>query len=213
MSPRPLGATTPRARRTPPATYRAGLTGARVRARTDTGAVCVYPDRVAEACAFLQGSGIPVASVATGFPAGQIKHEHKLAEIRQAVADGAMEIDIVIPRKHALTGEWGALYREVRDFRKACGAAELKTILATGELPTLADVYTASMVCMMAGADFIKTSTGKEKVNATLEVSLVMCRAIRVRSHKPLHDPLPKRDAPPRARMPPAPARAPRHCG
>jgi len=143
------------------------------------GAVCVYPSRVADAVAALKGSGIPVASVATGFPAGQISHEHKLAEIRQCVADGAMEIDIVIPRTHALTGNWDALYQEVVDFREACGPAHMKTILATGELPTYTLVYQCSLICMMAGADFIKTSTGKEPTNATLAVSLVMCRAIR----------------------------------
>ncbi|KAJ1483996.1 DERA protein [Baffinella frigidus] len=143
-----------------------------------TGAVCVYPDRVAEAKLYLAGTGIPVASVATGFPAGQIKHEHKLAEIRQAVADGADEIDIVIPRKHALCGA-DKIHIVIPRKHALCGLAHLKTILATGELPTLEEVYTASMICMMAGADFIKTSTGKEKVNATLEVSLIMCRAIR----------------------------------
>ncbi len=143
------------------------------------GAVCVYPSRVADAVAALKGTGIPVASVATGFPSGQISHAHKLEEIRQCVADGAMEIDIVIPRAHALAGDWEALYREVCDFRIACGDAHMKTILATGELPTFTVVYQASLVCMMAGADFIKTSTGKEPTNATLAVSLVMVRAIR----------------------------------
>ena len=143
------------------------------------GAVCVYPARVKDACAALKGTGIPVAAVATGFPSGQITHEHKLEEIRKAVADGAMEIDIVIPRTHALTSNWEALYKEVCDFRVACGDAHMKTILATGELPTYTVVYQCSLVCMMAGADFIKTSTGKEPTNATLAVSLVMVRAIR----------------------------------
>ena len=143
------------------------------------GAVCVYPARVPDAVAALKGSGIPVAAVATGFPSGQISHEHKLEEIRKAVADGASEIDIVIPRTHALTSNWEALYKEVCDFREACGPAHMKTILATGELPTFAVVYQCSLVCMMAGADFIKTSTGKEPTNATLAVSLVMVRAIR----------------------------------
>jgi len=143
------------------------------------GAVCVYPSRVKDAVEALKGTSIPVASVATGFPSGQISHEHKLEEIRQCVADGAKEIDIVIPRTHALTGNWEALYKEVCDFREACGDAHMKTILATGELPTYAVVYQCSLVCMMAGADFIKTSTGKEPTNATLPVSLVMVRAIR----------------------------------
>ena len=143
------------------------------------GAVCVYPARVPDAVAALKGSGIPVAAVATGFPSGQITHEHKLEEIRKAVADGATEIDIVIPRTHALNSNWEALYKEVCDFRVACGDAHMKTILATGELPTYTVVYQCSLVCMMAGADFIKTSTGKEPTNATLPVSLVMVRAIR----------------------------------
>ena len=144
-----------------------------------TGAVCVYPSRVADAVAALKGTGIPVASVATGFPSGQIAHEHKLEEIRKCVADGATEIDIVIPRAHALAQDWEALYREVCDFRTACGDAHMKSILAVGELPTLTCVYQCSLVCMMAGSDFIKTSTGKEPTNATLPVSLVMVRAIR----------------------------------
>lgn len=144
-----------------------------------TGAVCVYPARVADAVAALKGTGIPVAAVATGFPSGQIKTEHKLEEIRGAVADGATEIDIVISRGPAILGDWQAVYDEVVMFREACGDAHMKTILATGELPTLKDVHKASMVCMMAGADFIKTSTGKEKTNATLPVTLVMVRAIR----------------------------------
>ena len=152
-----------------------------------TGAVCVYPNLVAPAVAALRGSGIPVASVATGFPAGQIPLAQKLDEIRAAREAGAREIDIVISRAHVLSGDWRALYEEVRLFREACGAgaedgahgAHLKTILATGELATLRNVARASWVCMMAGADFIKTSTGKETVNATLPVGLVMVRAIR----------------------------------
>jgi len=143
------------------------------------GAVCVYADRVADAVKALAGTGIPVAAVATGFPAGQILHKHKLEEIRGAVADGAQEIDIVIPRKHVLCGDWQRLYDDVKEFREACGEAHLKAIIATGELPSLSAVYTAGMVCMMAGADFIKTSTGKEKTNASLDVSLVMLRSIR----------------------------------
>lgn len=144
-----------------------------------TGAVCVYPARVADAVKALEGSNIPVASVATGFPSGQIKTAHKLEEIRQAVGDGAMEIDIVITRSHALDNDWQAMFEEVSLFREACGPAHMKTILSTGELPTLKSVYQSSLVCMMAGADFIKTSTGKEPTNATIPVSLVMCRAMR----------------------------------
>ena len=144
-----------------------------------TGAVCVYPTMVGAAVAALQGSGIPVASVATGFPAGLMPLPLRLEEIRYAVAEGAEEIDIVITREHVLTGNWQALYDEVAAMREACGAAHLKAILGTGDLQTLRNVYSASMVAMMAGADFIKTSTGKEGVNATLPVSLVMMRAIR----------------------------------
>jgi deoxyribose-phosphate aldolase len=144
-----------------------------------TGAVCVYPTMVGAAVAALEGSGIPVASVATGFPAGLTPLRQRLDEIRYAVAEGAREIDIVITREHVLLQQWDALYDEVRQMREACGDAHLKAILATGDLKTLRNVYRASMVSMMAGADFIKTSTGKEDVNATLPVSLVMCRAIR----------------------------------
>jgi deoxyribose-phosphate aldolase len=122
---------------------------------------------------------VPVAAVSTGFPAGQIPLDIKVQEIRASVAAGAAEIDIVISRDLALTGRWDALYEEVALFREACGPAHMKTILATGELGTLRTVAQASLVCMMAGADFIKTSTGKESVNATLPVSLVMIRAIR----------------------------------
>jgi len=143
------------------------------------GAVCVYPTMVAPAVKALAGSGIPVASVATGFPAGLTPLKLRLAEIAYAVEEGAEEIDIVITRAHVLGREWGALYDEVRAMREACGAAHLKAILATGDLKTLRNVYAASMVAMQAGADFIKTSTGKEDVNATLPVSLVMLRALR----------------------------------
>ncbi len=143
------------------------------------GAVCVYHAFVPTAVAALAGSGIPVAAVSTGFPAGLSPFETRLAEIHASVAAGASEIDIVITRAHVLGGRWDALYDEVRAFREACGPAHLKTILATGDLGTLRDVYRASLVCMMAGADFIKTSTGKESVNATLPVGLVMARAIR----------------------------------
>jgi deoxyribose-phosphate aldolase len=142
-------------------------------------AVCVYHNQIATAVQALRGSGIPVAAVSTGFPAGQIPLELKLAQVRASVAAGAAEIDIVISREKALTGDWSGLYDEVRAYREACGEAHLKTILATGELGTLTNVARASWVCMQAGADFIKTSTGKETVNATLPVSLVMVRAIR----------------------------------
>jgi deoxyribose-phosphate aldolase len=142
-------------------------------------AVCVYHNFIEIAVAELADSGIPVAAVSTGFPAGQISQELKLAQIRESVGAGASEIDIVISRAKVLTGDWRGLYDEVKAFREACGDAHLKTILATGELATLANVAKASWVCMMAGADFIKTSTGKETVNATLPFSLVMARAIR----------------------------------
>jgi deoxyribose-phosphate aldolase len=143
------------------------------------GAVCVYPTMVPHAVKALDGSGIPVASVATGFPAGLYPLRTRLEEIRYAVNEGAREIDIVITREYALTQRWQALYDEVAAMREACGEAHLKTILATGELGNLRNVYKASMVCMMAGADFIKTSTGKEATNATLPVSLIMVRALR----------------------------------
>lgn len=144
-----------------------------------TGAVCVYPTMVAAAAKALQGTGIPVASVATGFPAGLMPLPLRLAEIRYALDEGAGEIDIVISRAHVLEGNWSALYDEVAAMREVCGAAHMKTILATGDLRTLRNVYKASMVAMQAGADFIKTSTGKEGVNATLPVSLIMVRALR----------------------------------
>src|SRR5437762_3095361 len=143
------------------------------------GAVCVYHNLVPVAVDALRGSGIPVAAVSTGFPAGQNPVEQKLGEIAASVKAGATEIDIVISRAHVLTGNWQALYDEVRAFRAACGDAHMKTILATHELATLRNVDMASLVCMMAGADFIKTSTGKEPVNATLPVGVVMVRAIR----------------------------------
>ena len=144
-----------------------------------TGAVCVYPMMVATAVKALEGSGVPVASVATGFPAGLTPMKDRLAEIKFAVGEGAAEIDIVISRRHVLTGNWAALYDEVRAMREACGEAHMKAILATGELKTLSNVYKASMVSMMAGADFVKTSTGMETVNATLPVSLTMVRSVR----------------------------------
>lgn len=143
------------------------------------GAVCVYHNLVRVAVEALQGTGIPVAAVSTGFPAAQTPLPLKLEEIRSSVRDGAEEIDIVISRAHVLTGDWRALYGEVRAFRDASGDARIKAILATGELGTLRNVGMASLVCMMAGADFIKTSTGKESVNAVLPVGVVMTRAIR----------------------------------
>ena len=142
-------------------------------------AVCVYHGLVETALDALEGSGIPVAAVSTGFPAGLSPFEQRIAEIRSSVAAGAEEIDVVITRGHVLTENWRALYDEVRAMREACGDAHIKTILATGELGTLRNVARASLVCMMAGADFIKTSTGKESVNATLPVGLVMARGIR----------------------------------
>jgi deoxyribose-phosphate aldolase len=143
------------------------------------GAVCVYHDMINPAVTALSGSGIPVAAVSTGFPAGLSPFHLRVAEIEESVRAGAAEIDIVISRRHALTGNWEALYNEMRAFRAACGDAHVKAILATGELGTLQNVARASLICMMAGADFIKTSTGKEPVNATLPVTLVMLRAIR----------------------------------
>ncbi len=143
------------------------------------GAVCVYHAMVATAVEALEGTNIPVAAVSTGFPAGLSPLEERVREIRASVAAGAKEIDIVITRGHVLTGNWQALYDEVRRFRDACGDAHMKSILATGELATLGNVARASMVAMMAGSDFIKTSTGKEGVNATLPFSLVMVRMIR----------------------------------
>ncbi|MBN1119959.1 MAG: deoxyribose-phosphate aldolase [Anaerolineae bacterium] len=143
------------------------------------GAVCVYHSQVAEAVGFLEGSGIPVAAVSTGFPAGQSPLKERIGEIKASVEAGAKEIDIVLHREYVLTGNWPAVYDEVKQFRAACGDAHIKTILATGDLGTLRNVYQASLVCMMAGADFIKTSTGKESVNATMPVGVVMTRAIR----------------------------------
>lgn len=142
-------------------------------------AVCVYHQFVGEAVAVLEGSGIPVAAVSTGFPAGLSPLSTRLQEIEASVAAGAEEIDIVITRSHVLTQNWDALYDEVRAFREAAGPAHLKAILGTGDLGTLREVARASLVCMMAGADFVKTSTGKESVNATLPIGLVMARSIR----------------------------------
>ena len=143
------------------------------------GAVCVYHTLVPTAVEALEGSGIPVAAVSTGFPAGLSPLPQRIAEVRASVAEGAREIDIVITRAHVLTGNWEALYDEVRAFREACGEAHMKSILATGELATLNNVARASMVAMMAGSDFIKTSTGKEPVNATIPFGIVRTRMIR----------------------------------
>lgn len=144
-----------------------------------TGAVCVYHEMVETAVTALEGTNIPVAAVSTGFPAGLSPLKTRLMEIGESVRAGAREIDIVISRRHVLTQNWQALYDEMQAMRAECGEAHVKAILATGELGTLRNVARASLVCMMGGADFIKTSTGKEPVNATLPVSLVMIRAIR----------------------------------
>ncbi len=143
------------------------------------GAVCVYHDMIETAVQALQGTGIPVAAVSTGFPAGLSPFHLRVAEIEESVKAGAKEIDIVISRRHVLTQNWQGLFDEMAAFRKACGDAHVKAILATGELGSLRNVARASRICMMAGADFIKTSTGKESVNATLPVTLTMIRAIR----------------------------------
>lgn len=144
-----------------------------------TGAVCVYHEMIPAAVRALSGTNIPVAAVSTGFPAGLSPLHLRIQEIKESVAAGAKEIDIVISRRHVLTGDWQKLYDEMKAMRDACGDAHIKAILATGELGSLRNVARASLVCMMAGADFIKTSTGKESVNATLPVTLVMIRAIR----------------------------------
>ena len=143
------------------------------------GAVCVYHALVETAAKALKGSNIPVAAVSTGFPHGLSPLPRRIEEIRDSVSAGALEIDIVITRAHVFSGNWEALYQEIKSFREACGDSHLKTILGTGELGSLRNVAKASLVCMMAGADFIKTSTGKEPQNATLPVSLVMLRMIR----------------------------------
>ncbi len=144
-----------------------------------TGAVCVYHEMVETAVHELEGTNIPVAAVAAGFPHGLSPMKQRLQEIKASVDAGAKEIDIVITRGHVLTGNWQALYDEVCAFREACGDAYLKSILATGELATMRNVAKASMVAMMAGSDFIKTSTGKEAVNANLNVTMVMIRMMR----------------------------------
>ena len=144
-----------------------------------TAAICVYHEMVETAVKELEGTGIPVAAVSAGFPHGLSPLKQRLDEIKASVAAGASEIDIVIKRSHVLTGNWQALYDEIKSFREACGDAHLKSILATGELATLDNVAKTSLVAMMAGSDFIKTSTGKETINANLNVTLVMVRMIR----------------------------------
>jgi deoxyribose-phosphate aldolase len=166
-----------RGRRPLPSDLLAGLGATDLDLRV--GAICVYHAFVETAVNALAGSGIPVAAVSAGFPAGLSPFAQRVAEISASVDAGATEIDIVVTRAHILTGNWTALYDEVSAFREACGAARMKAILSTGELGTLRNVARASIVCMMAGADFIKTSTGKETTNATLQVGLVMARAIR----------------------------------
>jgi deoxyribose-phosphate aldolase len=147
-------------------------------------AVCVYHNFVETACRALQGTGIKVAAVSTGFPAGLSPLDERVAEIRRSVDAGAQEIDVVITRAHVFGGRWQALFDEIATFKAACGAAHMKVILGTGDLLTLRNVARGSLVAMMAGADFIKTSTGKEAVNATLPVGLVMTRAIREYAHE-----------------------------
>ncbi len=142
-------------------------------------AICVYHTFIETALHALEGSGIHVAAVSTGFPAGLSPLTERVAEIRRSVEAGAHEIDVVITRGHVFGGRWQALYDEVAAFKQACGHAHMKVILGTGDLLTLRNIERASFVAMMAGADFIKTSTGKEPTNATLPVSLVMVRAIR----------------------------------
>ena len=151
------------------------------------GAVCVYHALVETAAKALKGSNIPVAAVSTGFPHGLSPLPRRIEEIRDSVSAGALEIDIVITRAHVFSGNWEALYQEIKSFREACGDSHLKSILGTGELGSLRNVAKASLVCMMAGADFIKTSTGKEPQNATLPVSLVMLRMIREYHQKTRH--------------------------
>ncbi|KAL1131388.1 hypothetical protein AAG570_011005 [Ranatra chinensis] len=146
-----------------------------------TAAVCVYPSRVPDAVQHLTklNAKLPVASVATGFPSGQYPLSTKLQEISYCVSQGASEIDVVIDRSLVLAQKWEQLYNEIKQMKIACGPAHMKTILAVGECGSFDNIYKASLVAMMAGSDFIKTSTGKESVNATLPVGLVMCRAIR----------------------------------
>ncbi len=142
-------------------------------------AVCVYCDLVAVAVRALQGSGVTVASVATAFPSGRAPLEAKLADTRRAVADGAGEIDMVIDRGAFLAGDYRKVLEEIAAVKAECGQAHLKVILETGELVTYDNVRRASWLAMLAGADFIKTSTGKVSPAATLPVTLVMLEAVR----------------------------------
>ena len=142
-------------------------------------AVCVYPNRIEAARAHLAGSGVKAASVATAFPSGQAPLEVKLREVEDAVALGADEIDMVIDRGAFLAGRYDAVADEIAAIKAACGNAHLKVILETGELATYDNVRRASLIAMNAGADFIKTSTGKISPAATLPVALVMLHAIR----------------------------------
>jgi len=147
--------------------------------RIQVAAVCVYHRFVETARRALEGSDVRVAAVSTGFPAGLSPLSERIAEIRSSVEAGAQDIDVVITRAHVFGGKWQELYDEIGAFKQACGSAHLKVILGTGDLLTLRNVARASFVAMMAGSDFIKTSTGKEPTNATLPVGFVMTRAIR----------------------------------
>lgn len=142
-------------------------------------AACVHPAMTPAARDALKDSPVRVAAVAAGFPSGLSPFGARVEEVREVVAAGAQEVDVVIARDAVLLSDWDRLWREIAAFREACGSAHLKAILATGELGTLAKVSQAALVAMMAGADFVKTSTGKEAVNATLPVGLVMARAVR----------------------------------
>ncbi|HEY0444489.1 MAG TPA: deoxyribose-phosphate aldolase [Candidatus Limnocylindrales bacterium] len=142
-------------------------------------AICIYPSLIAEAKDALRGSTVKVASVATAFPSGQTFRDVKIAETRQAVHAGADEIDMVIDRAAFLSGDYQTVFDEIIEVKEACGDAHLKVILETGELETYDNVRRASVLAMAAGADFIKTSTGKVTPAATLPVTLVMLEAIR----------------------------------
>ena len=144
-----------------------------------TAGICVYHRFLGEATRILEGSAVRVCAVSAGFPHGLSPLEQRVGEVRASVGAGAQEVDVAIMRAHVLTGDWSALYDEIRAFRDAGGDAVLKVILSTGELGTLTNVARASRVAMMAGADFLKTSTGMEKVNATLPAGLVMAEEIR----------------------------------
>jgi deoxyribose-phosphate aldolase len=143
------------------------------------GAVCIYPTMVPFVKQALIGSGVHVASVATGFPSGQTFTSIKVEETRQVVAAGADEVDMVIDRGAFLSGDYQKVFDEIAEVKEACGPAHLKVILETGELANYDQVRKASLIAMYAGGDFIKTSTGKVGVNATLPVTLVMLEAIR----------------------------------